>query len=85
MLTVVTQLDSQRTSLQLYGDVSRLTLIRSVTSATTAPFVVHSDTFAYTFSDRGQREVGVKSWGYRIIVSPIWRLQVGSGASEDCM
>ncbi len=74
------QLDPARSSLQLHNDPARASLIRNITAANAAPFVVHSDTFYYTFSDRGQRDVGVRSWGYRIIVSPIWRMQVQSQA-----
>jgi hypothetical protein len=75
------QIDSTRTTLNLYTDASKGTLLRTVNAANRAPFVINADGFAYQFSDKGRPEVGVKSWGYRIVVSPIWRLQVSASWS----
>ncbi len=79
--TFFLQIDTTRSVLNLYTDASKTTLIRSVNAANLTPFVINADGFAYTFSDKGKPDVAVKSWGYRIVVSPIWRLQVGARSS----
>ncbi len=82
--TFFLQIDTTRSVLNLYTDASKTTLIRSVNAANLTPFVINADGFAYTFSDKGKPDVAVKSWGYRIVVSPIWRLQVGARSSFCC-
>lgn len=66
------QLDPTRASLTLYADADRHTAIKTITAGNEAPFVVHSDRIAYTFKDQGKAD---GSWGFRVVISPVWRLQ----------
>jgi hypothetical protein len=62
-------------SLIIYADANRTSALKTITGKEVAPFVVHSDTFAYSFTDKSPRGTEPSSWGFRVIVSPIWRLQ----------
>ena len=65
-------MDPTRASLTLYSDANRSNVIKVLTNGDEPPFVVHSDTVTYKFSDKVKTGPG---WGFRLIVSPIWSLQ----------